>query len=185
MSKVSEKSGVVDEEASELDVTVKVDKLYIIDSAGCDFCSNKICDDPVMILCADCRKYMNSKMRRQLLIKDLDVHGLKLRDDSILVKKYIHGDKDTKLVDVVNNHIEMYFYIHRTTYLELIYGLTAYYCNERGLEIGSRIDNKEDMNEIKKHCKRIALDRYVRTGKDLEMVPVTLANMAEIIALEK
>ncbi len=48
----------------------------------------------------------------------------------------------------------------------------------------SKIENKEDMNGIKSKAKTIALDKYVRTCKDLDNVPPSLKNVAEIVALE-
>jgi len=159
-------------------------KLHIVETDGCDFCNNKICDDPVMIFCSDCRIYMNNKMRRRLLKKELWKYGLAIRDDSIMTKKYIRGDEDTSLTNVVDVMLEMGFYLKVTEYRELIKDLVLYHCTEKGLPAGTKIENKDDMNEIKNKAKTIALDRYIRTGHDIDMVPPSLKNKAEIIALE-
>lgn len=159
-------------------------KIHIVESDGCDFCNNKVGDEPVMVLCPDCRQYWNNKMRRRLLQKELWKYGMQIRDDSILAKKYIRGDEDTSLMNVVNVMLEMSFYLKVTDYRELVRELVIYYCTEKGLPAGSKIENVADMNEIKENAKTIALDKYVRTGHDIDLVPPSLKDMAEVIALE-
>lgn len=159
-------------------------KLHVVETDGCDFCNNKVGDDPVMVLCADCRQYWNNKMRRRLLKKELWKYGLEIRDDSVMTKKYVRGDEDTSLMDVVNAMLEMGFYLKLTAYRDLIRELVLYYCMEKGLPAGSKIENNGDMAEIKEKAKGIALDRYVRTGNDIDVVPPSLKDVAEVIALE-
>ena len=159
-------------------------KLHIVESDGCDFCSNKICDDPVMVLCTGCRQYLNNKIRRRLLVHELGKYGMEIRNDSVMAKKYIRGDEDTKLDDVINIMLEMNFYMKVTNYRDVVKELVVYYCTEHGMYIGSKIENKDDMRDIKLKAKDIVLDRYIRTGNDIEMVPPSLRDKAEIIALE-
>lgn len=164
--------------------TVTKGKIHIVESDGCDFCNNKVCDDPVMVLCPGCRQYLNNKMRRRLLVRELGKYGMEIRNDSVMAKKYIRGDEDTGLEDVVNIMLEMNFYLKVTDYRDVVRELVAYYCTEHGLLVGSKIENKDDMKEIKQKAKRIVLDRYVRTGNDIDNVPPSLRDKAEIIALE-
>lgn len=159
-------------------------KLYIVDNGGCDYCNNNVCDEPVMVLCSECRKYLNGKLRRRLLVAALKKYGLVVRGDSILAKKYIRGDEDTLLEKVVNVTLEMEFFMKTTEYRELVKEFAGYYCIENGMVVGSKIEDKDEMSKIKEKARRIALDKYVRGGHDIDIVPPSLKGMAEIIALE-
>ena len=177
---------------SEINKINKINKIHIVESDGCDYCNNLVGEAPVLVLCNDCREYFNRKMRRRILVDKLIEIGLKFREDSILAKKYIRGDEDTTADDVVKNLLEMHFFIKYTDYRNLVKELVSYYHIEKyggtggadGAGGSSKIENKEDINEIKSKAKTIALDKYVRSCKDLDNVPPSLKNVAEIVALE-
>ncbi len=78
----------------------------------------------------------------------------------------------------------MNFYLKVTDYKNVIRELGIYYCAGHNLPVGSKIENKDDMREIKQKAKNIVLDRYIRTGNDIDTVPPSLRDKAEIIALE-
>lgn len=114
---------------------------------------------------------LERKIRRKELTSKLAKKGLELRNDSVCCNKYINGDDELSLNEVVDIMITMNFFATKTDYFKLIKQRRQEYAqnNRDAYDYGCERQYIDESD--KEECKIKAFEKYIKSKKPINKIP--------------